>query len=65
MVEATDSRALAEAMERLLTDENLRREMREKGLEQAAKFTWQAAAGKLLELYRMLGTSGGEGSGRQ
>jgi len=61
MVEATDSQELAEAMEQVLTDENLRREMGEKGLEQAAKFTWEAAAGKLLDMYRMLGTSGGEG----
>lgn len=55
MVEATDSQALAEAMERVLMDENLRREMREKGLKQAEKFTWDAAAEKLLEVYRRLG----------
>ncbi len=60
MVEATDSQELAEAMERVLTDENLRKEMREKGVKQAAKFTWEAAAGKLLGVYRMLGTSGGK-----
>jgi glycosyltransferase involved in cell wall biosynthesis len=54
MVEATDSQELAEAMERVLTDENLRREMRGKGLEQAAKFTWEAAAGKLLDVYSRL-----------
>ena len=60
MVEATDSQALAEAMERALADENLRQEMREKGLKQAVKFTWEAAAGKLLEVYKRLGVSGGE-----
>ncbi|TEU13552.1 MAG: glycosyltransferase [Anaerolineales bacterium] len=60
MVEATDSQELAKAMERVLTDENLRREMREKGLKQAAKFTWEAAAEKLLDVYRMLGSSGGK-----
>ena len=60
MVGATDSQELAEAMERVLTDENLRREMREKGLKQAAKFTWEAAAEKLLEAYSTLGASGGE-----
>jgi glycosyltransferase involved in cell wall biosynthesis len=43
-------------MERVLTDENLRREMREKGLAQAAKFTWEAAAGKLLDVYSRLGS---------
>jgi glycosyltransferase involved in cell wall biosynthesis len=56
MVEATDDQELARAMERVLTDENLRREMREKGLRQAAKFTWEAAAEKLLDVYRRLGS---------
>ena len=60
MVEATDSQALAEAMERALTDENLRREMREKGLKQAEKFTLEAAAEKLLDVYKRLGASGDE-----
>jgi glycosyltransferase involved in cell wall biosynthesis len=56
MVEATDSQELAEVMERVLTDENLRQEMREKGLKQAERFTWEAAAGKLLDMYRRLGS---------
>jgi glycosyltransferase involved in cell wall biosynthesis len=56
MVEATDGEALAGAMERVLTDENLRREMREKGLKQAEKFTWEAAAEKLLDVYSRLGS---------
>jgi glycosyltransferase involved in cell wall biosynthesis len=56
MVEATDSQELAEAMERALMDENLCREMREKGLAQAAKFTWEAAARKLLDVYSRLGS---------
>ncbi len=55
MVEATDSQALAKAIERALTDEDLRQEMKEKGLKQAARFTWDAAAEKLLEVYRRLG----------
>jgi glycosyltransferase involved in cell wall biosynthesis len=54
MVEATDSQELAKAMERVLMDEDLRGEMREKGLKQAEKFTWEAAAGKLLDVYRKL-----------
>jgi glycosyltransferase involved in cell wall biosynthesis len=56
MVEATDSEALAEAMERVLADKDLRREMRERGLKQAQKFTWEAAAGKLLDVYNRLGS---------
>jgi len=61
LVEATDNQELAKAMERVLTDEYLRREMREKGLKQAEKFTWEAAAGKLLDVYSTLGTSGVKG----
>ena len=58
MVEATDSQELAEAMEQVLRDEDLSREMREKGLRQAEKFTWEAAAGKLLGVYRIPAASG-------
>lgn len=51
MVEATDTKALAEAMKRVLEDVALREGMVAKGLEQAKKFTWEKAAAKLLSLY--------------
>jgi|GEM_PF-1949417 len=44
MVEPRNVRALAEAMEEVLADEGKRREMREKGLQQAAKFSWEHTA---------------------
>ena len=52
MVEPRDVRALAEAMELVLTDEGKRREMREKGLRQAARFSWKRTAQETLEVYR-------------
>jgi len=52
MVEPRDIRALAEAMERVLADQGKQREMREKGLRQAAKFTWERAAAMTMEVYR-------------
>lgn len=43
---------LAEAMEAVLTRRDLAQELREKGLAQARKFTWQRCAEKTLEAYR-------------
>jgi len=43
---------LAEAMEAVLTRSSLAQELREKGLAQARKFTWQVCAAKTLEAYR-------------
>jgi glycosyltransferase involved in cell wall biosynthesis len=52
LVDPTDVRALAGAMERALTDEHLRSELMAKGLERARWFTWEKAAAKTLEVYR-------------
>jgi len=52
MVPADDIDALAEALARLLLDEELRRTLRAAGLQRAAQFTWPAAAQRLLEVYR-------------
>jgi len=43
---------MAAAMERVLHSPGLRAEMREKGLKQAAKFTWEDCARQHLEVYR-------------
>ncbi|MFQ6057444.1 MAG: glycosyltransferase family 4 protein [Anaerolineae bacterium] len=51
MVEATDVEGLAEAMERALGDRTWREEAVQRGLAQAGKFTWRAAAEKLVGLY--------------
>lgn len=43
---------LAAAIEAVLTRQSLARELREKGLAQARKFTWERCAAKTLEAYR-------------
>ena len=45
---------LTVAMWRVLNDEQLRREMREKGLRQAALFSWERAARETLAIYRLV-----------
>lgn len=46
--------AIAGAMERLLTDEPLRRELREKGLRRAADFSWRETALRTRQVYARL-----------
>jgi glycosyltransferase involved in cell wall biosynthesis len=48
LVDPHDEEGLAERMERALADERLREEMIVRGLEQAARFTWERAARQLL-----------------
>jgi glycosyltransferase involved in cell wall biosynthesis len=52
LVEPTEVEALSVAMERALTDASLRASLRQRGLEQAARFTWDAAARKLVRVYQ-------------
>ncbi len=54
-----DPAAWAEAAARILRDRPLAREMRERGLEQAARFSWERSAAATLELYRAV--AGGAG----
>ncbi len=50
-----DARAWAESIARVLDDAALRASMREKGLRQAVKFRWDAAARETAELYAAVG----------
>ena len=52
LVEPTDVEQLADAMRRLLTDEALRAELCQRGLAQAQRFSWEAAAQRLLDVYQ-------------
>ncbi len=54
LVDPTDVRALAAAMERALTDQALRATLRARGLERARRFTWEEAARRTLEVYRQV-----------
>jgi glycosyltransferase involved in cell wall biosynthesis len=53
MVDPADTQALADAIDRALSDTGLREGMSRRGLAQAARFTWAAAAGSLLDAYRL------------
>ena len=43
---------LSFAIEQLLSDQKIRLELREAGFKQAAQFSWQKMAGKVLEIYK-------------
>jgi glycosyltransferase involved in cell wall biosynthesis len=51
LVDPTDVAALAGALERLLDDEPLRRDLRARGLARAARFTWSRTAAETLQVY--------------
>jgi glycosyltransferase involved in cell wall biosynthesis len=51
LVNAEDTDGLTEAMARVLCDANLRVRLADMGRAQAARFTWSAAAHKLLDAY--------------
>lgn len=54
MVDPTDWEGMAVAIRRLLTEEELHREMREKGLRRAAVFSWSRAALETLHVYQLV-----------
>jgi glycosyltransferase involved in cell wall biosynthesis len=47
----TDTEAIASAVSRLLQDEQLREHLRQRGIEQAGKFSWERTAEATLESY--------------
>jgi glycosyltransferase involved in cell wall biosynthesis len=51
LVAPLDVNSLAAAMNRLLADEVLRREMSRKGLVQAGKFSWERTARETVNVY--------------
>lgn len=55
MVEPTSAPALASAIYRVLVDDELRGSLVDKGKVRASRFTWAAAAQKLLDLYQRFG----------
>jgi len=54
MVPPTDVRALAEAMERMLCDAQMRTTLREKGLAWVRRFTWEKTAQQTVSVYKGL-----------
>nr|HID14459.1 glycosyltransferase family 1 protein [Anaerolineae bacterium] len=59
MVDSCDVEALAAGLNRLLTDEVLRHELRERGLAHASRFTWLHTAQETARVYRRAWAEGG------
>ncbi|MFC1849532.1 glycosyltransferase family 4 protein [candidate division CSSED10-310 bacterium] len=54
LVSPTDKNALTEAMKRLLFDDALRAEYRDRGLTLASMFKWEKTAARMLDCYKLL-----------
>jgi glycosyltransferase involved in cell wall biosynthesis len=52
LVDPTDAAALAAALGRVVSEPGLAAELRERGLRQAARFTWTRTAAETLDMYR-------------
>ena len=55
LVDPNNHEEIAVALQRLLTDDALHAELREKGLKRATCFSWERAAAATLEVYRRIG----------
>jgi len=53
LIDPHDVDELTVAMWRVLNEQALRQEMRQKGLQQAARFSWERAARETLDIYRL------------
>ena len=51
-INPVDKEGIAEAMLKFSSDENLKNEYRQKGLEQVKKFDWEKCARETLEVYK-------------
>jgi len=60
LVDPYSAEELTAAIERVLQDESLYSQMREKGLVQAAKFSWEDTARQTLEVYEEVLKGGGQ-----
>jgi len=52
LVNPDEPEEIARALKRVLTDETLRGQMRDQGLKQAGRFSWERTAKKTLAVYR-------------
>lgn len=59
LADPTDPEALADALERLLADADLRADLRRRGLERSALFSWRHCGERVLEILQEVG--GGSG----
>jgi glycosyltransferase involved in cell wall biosynthesis len=52
LIDPHDPGAIADGIERVLTDETLRRELRAKGLARAKQFSWESSVRRVREIYQ-------------
>lgn len=57
LVDPANWEEIAVAIHRLLSDDQLHAELREKGLQRASYFSWESAARRTMEVYRLVGNS--------
>ncbi len=57
LVDPSNWEEIAVAIHRLLTDDQLHAELREKGLQRARHFNWESAARRTMDVYRLVGDS--------
>jgi glycosyltransferase involved in cell wall biosynthesis len=58
LVDPCDTDAIGRALERILVDDSFRRSLEAKGLEQAARFTWERTAQAVLGVLKNVATKG-------
>jgi glycosyltransferase involved in cell wall biosynthesis len=56
LVDPYDPHAIADGIYRVLTDEALRRDLRQKGLARAHQFSWEASVRRIHDIYMQVGT---------
>jgi glycosyltransferase involved in cell wall biosynthesis len=54
-VDPHDSRSMAQGLEAVLTDAALRKDLIQRGLARARLFSWEEAAGQLLQVFEEVG----------
>jgi glycosyltransferase involved in cell wall biosynthesis len=57
LVDPANWEEIAVAIHRLLSDDQLHAELREKGLQRARFFNWESAARRTMEVYQLVGHS--------
>ncbi len=63
LIDPREPGEIADAVERIVGDAGLRAELKNRGLAQAAKFSWERAARETAALYRRVGATRARGTG--
>jgi glycosyltransferase involved in cell wall biosynthesis len=55
LVDPYDARSIADGIHRVLTDESLRRDLRQKGVARAHQFSWETSVRRIRDIYQQVG----------